>query len=49
MSDLVRVRKWEDFKSLVVKLKPDSIVYSIDQHGMSETKELTALRNDSAR
>ena len=27
-----------------MKLKPDSIVYSIDQHGMSETKELTALR-----
>jgi len=44
LSDLVRVRKWEDFKSLVAKLKPESIVYSIDQHGMSETKELTALR-----
>jgi hypothetical protein len=32
------------FQSLVAKLKPDSLVYSIDQQGMSETKELTALR-----
>lgn len=44
MSNLVRVRKWEEFKSIVMKLRPDSIVYSIDQHGMSKTKELTALR-----
>ncbi len=26
------------------KLKPESIVYSIDQNAMSKTKELTALR-----
>ena len=44
MSDLIRVGGWEDFKSLVAKLKPESIVYSIDQHVMSQTKELTALR-----
>ncbi len=44
MSDLVRVRKWIEFKSLVMELKPDSIVYSIDQNAMSKTKELTALR-----
>ena len=44
MSDLVRVRKWTEFKHLVLKLKPDSIVYSIDQNAMSKTKELTALR-----
>ena len=44
MSDLVRVRKWTEFKSLVMELKPDSIVYSIDQNAMSKTKELTALR-----
>ena len=44
MSDLVRVRKWEEFKRLVTELKPDSIVYSIDQNAMSKTKELTALR-----
>ena len=44
MSELVRVRKWEEFKRLAMELKPDSIVYSIDQHGMLDTKELTALR-----
>ena len=44
MSDLVRVRKWSEFKRLVKELKPDSIVYSIDQNAMSKTKELTALR-----
>jgi len=44
LSDLVRVRKWVEFKRLVVELKPESIVYSIDQNAMSKTKELTALR-----
>ena len=44
MSDLVRVRKWAEFKRLVAELKPESIVYSIDQNAMSKTKELTALR-----
>ena len=44
MSDLRRVRKWEDFKRLVKELKPDSIVFSIDQNAMSKTKDLTALR-----
>jgi hypothetical protein len=44
LSDLERVRKWTEFKRLVMELKPDSIVYSIDQNAMSKTKELTALR-----
>jgi hypothetical protein len=44
LSDLVRVRKWEEFKRLAIELKPDAVVYSIDQNGMSETKELTCLR-----
>ena len=44
MSDMQRARKWTDFKSLVKELKPNSIVYSIDQNAMSKTKELTALR-----
>jgi hypothetical protein len=44
LSDLERVRKWTDFKRLVEELKPDSIVYSIDQNAMSKTKNLTALR-----
>jgi hypothetical protein len=44
LSDLIRVRKWTEFKRLVKELKPDSIVYSIDQNAMSKTKELTCLR-----
>jgi hypothetical protein len=44
LSDLVRVRKWSEFKRIVKELKPESIVYSIDQNAMSKTKELTALR-----
>jgi len=44
LSDLVRIRKWTEFKRLVGELKPESIVYSIDQNAMSKTKELTALR-----
>lgn len=44
LSDLVRVRKWEEFKRLVTELKPNSLVYSIDQNAMSKTKEPTALR-----
>ena len=44
MSDMQRARKWSDFKRLIKDLKPDSIVYSIDQNAMSKTKELTALR-----
>jgi hypothetical protein len=41
---LVRVRTWKELKRLAAELKPDSIVYSIDQNGMSKTKELTCLR-----
>jgi hypothetical protein len=44
LSDLRRLRKWVEFKRLVFELKPDSIVYSIDQNAMSKTKEPTALR-----
>ena len=44
MRDLVRVRKWAEFKRLVAELNPDSIVFSIDQNAMSKTKDLTALR-----
>ena len=44
MSDMQRVRKWEDFKRLVEELRPESIVYSIDQNAMSKVKELTVLR-----
>lgn len=44
LSELIRVRKWTEFKRLAAELKPDSIVYSIDQNAMSQAKELTALR-----
>jgi hypothetical protein len=44
LSELVRLRTWKEFKQLATELKPASIVYSIDQNGMSKTKELTCLR-----
>ncbi len=45
MSDrLVRVSKWIEFKRLVNELKPDSIVYNIEQTGISKTREFTSLR-----
>ena len=44
MSEVVRLGKWKEFKQLATKLKPASIVYSIDQNAMSKTKELTCLR-----
>ena len=45
MSDrLVRVSKWEEFKRLVNELKPYSIVYNIEQTGISKKREFTSLR-----
>jgi hypothetical protein len=44
LSEFVRVRTWEEFKRLVVELKPAAVVYSIDQNAMSKTKEPTCLR-----
>jgi hypothetical protein len=41
---LVRVRKWEEFKRLAIEMKPNSIVYNIEQNGLSETRELICLR-----
>ena len=41
---LVRISKWEEFKRLVNDLKPDSIVYNIEQTGISKTREFTSLR-----
>jgi hypothetical protein len=41
---LVRVKSWAEFKRLATELKPEAVVYSIDQNGMSKTKELTCLR-----
>ena len=36
--------KWAEFKRLVEELKPDSIVYNIEQTGISKTREFTSLR-----
>ena len=45
MSDrLVRISKWVEFKRLVTELKPESIVYNIEQTGISKTREFTSLR-----
>jgi hypothetical protein len=39
-----RVKSWKEFKRLAVESKPEAVVYSIDQNGMSKTKEPTCLR-----
>ena len=45
MSDrLIRVKSWEEFKRLVTELKPNSLVYIIEQNGLTRTKETTILR-----
>ena len=45
MSDrLIRVKSWEEFKRLVGELKPNSLVYIIEQNGLTQTKETTILR-----
>lgn len=41
---VVKVRNWEEFKRLVMELKPNAIVYNIEQYGLTDTRELTALR-----
>ena len=41
---LVRVKSWEEFKRLVIELKPNSLVYIIEQNGLTQTKETTILR-----
>lgn len=42
--EVVKVRSWEEFKRLVMELKPNAIVYNIEQYGLSDTRELAALR-----
>jgi hypothetical protein len=41
---LIRVSHWDEFKGLVNELKPESIVYNIEQTGISKTREFTSLR-----
>ena len=40
----VRVKSWEEFKSLVREKKPASIVFILEQSGFSPNKELTSLK-----
>lgn len=40
----VRVRSWEEFKTLVREKSPRSIVFVLEQNGFSPNKELTTLR-----
>ena len=40
----IRVKSWEEFKRLVSKKKPNSIVFILEQNGFSPNKELTTLR-----
>lgn len=42
--NVVRIKSWEEFKRLAGELQPDSIVYNIEQNGLSPKKELTNLR-----
>jgi hypothetical protein len=44
MDRVIRVKNWQEFKHLAINLKPDSVVYSIEQHGLSPERELTCLR-----
>ena len=44
MGRVIRIRDWQEFKRLAVSLKPDSVVYSIEQNGLSPGRELTCLR-----
>ena len=41
---MTKVRSWDEFKHLIIKLKPDAIVYNIEQNGLSAARELTVLR-----
>ena len=42
--DIKRLKSWEEFKQLAIKYHPKSIVYVIEQTGLSPAKELTTLR-----
>jgi hypothetical protein len=41
---LVRDKSWDEFGRLVVELKPNSLVYIIEQDGLTRTREMTVLR-----
>jgi hypothetical protein len=39
-----RVKTFEEFKRLVTELQPASLVYIIEQNGLTPTREMTVLR-----
>lgn len=41
---IIKIRSWEEFKRLAEELKPQTIVYNIEQDGLSPKRELTNLR-----
>jgi hypothetical protein len=41
---VIKIRTWEEFKRLAEELKPQAIVYNIEQDGLSPKRELTNLR-----
>jgi len=44
MDKVTRIRSWQDFKRLAIRLKPESVVYNIEQNGLSPQRDLTCLR-----
>ena len=44
MDRVIRVKNWQEFKRLADSLKPASVVYNIEQNGLSPERELTCLR-----
>jgi len=40
----IRIRNWEEYKQLVREKKPSSIVFILEQNGLSPNRELTTLR-----
>lgn len=41
---LIRVKTYQEFKKLVTELKPNSLVYIIEQNGLTQKREMTVLR-----
>jgi len=44
MDRVIRVKTWQEFKRFAINLKPESVVYNIEQNGLSRERELTCLR-----
>jgi len=44
MDKVIRIKSWQEFKRLAIDLKPESLVYNIEQNGLSPQRDLTCLR-----